>query len=131
MKDTSIRIRISEELKNEFFQKCEGKLQVPSMVLRKFIEDYVKEGQEMGKYPERYYFEKKEYDDGIYVRATSGGWTTEYYPDGDSDTSLEMTGVGEEITSVEAKNILNTYGWEICKECGKIVPEGTDCYCRA
>ncbi len=49
---------------------------------------------------------RKEYDDGIYVRATSGGWTTEYYPDGDSDTSLEMTGVGEKNYTSRSRKLI-------------------------
>lgn len=74
----------------------------------------------------KYYFEKKEYDGEVHVFATAEGWTSEYTPDGDVDTSLEMT-VGEEISQEEAEEILAEYGWEICKKCGKIFLGGSDC----
>lgn len=77
---------------------------------------------------EKYYFEKKEYDDGaVHIFATAKGWTNEYTPDGDVDTSLEMTGIGEKITQAEAGEILYEYGWNICGNCGNIFPEGGDC----
>ena len=72
-----------------------------------------------------YTFRKLE--DSIF--ATGGGWTSEYTPDGEVDTSLEHS-LGEEITQVEARKILQEYGWSICRSCGNIFPDGQDCMCQ-
>lgn len=74
----------------------------------------------------KYYFEKEKCEDGIHLLATRGGWTNEYTPDGEVDTSIEFT-AGEKITQEEAEKILNEYDWEICSECGNIFPGGGDC----
>jgi hypothetical protein len=65
-------------------------------------------------------------EDSIF--ATREGWTNEYTPDGDVDTSIEHSN-GEEMTQAEAKKILYSYGWNICEKCGDIFPEGGDCEC--
>ncbi len=38
-----IQFRVTEALKEEFFEKCEKNLQNPSAVLRKMIEDFVED----------------------------------------------------------------------------------------
>ena len=72
-------------------------------------------------------FTFRKLEDSIF--ATSGGWTSEFTPDGEVDTSLEHS-LGEEITQVEAEKILCSYGWIICEKCGDIFPDGGDCKCR-
>jgi len=74
---------------------------------------------------QKYTFRKL--DGSIYV--TGGGWTSEFTPDGEVDTSLEHH-IGDEISQVDAEKILNEYGWSICKKCGNIVPDGQDCMCQ-
>ena len=69
-------------------------------------------------------FTFRKLDDIIF--ATNEGWTNEYTPDGEVDTSLEHS-LGEEITQVEAEKILQEYGWSICDKCGNIYPDGGDC----
>ena len=72
-------------------------------------------------------FTFRKLEDSIF--ATSEGWTSEFTPDGEVDTSLEHS-LGEEITQVEAKKILCSYGWIICEKCGNIFPDGGDCKCQ-
>jgi len=60
------------------------------------------------------------------IFATNGGWTNEYTPDGDVDTSIEHS-LGEEIAQIEAEKILSEYGWSICEKCGNIFPDGGVC----
>lgn len=66
---------------------------------------------------------------GDTIFATGEGWTNEYTPDGDVDTSIEHS-LGGEISQIEAEKILNEYGWSICNQCGNIFPDGQDCKCR-
>ena len=73
----------------------------------------------------KYTFRKLE--DSIF--ATGGGWTSEFTPDGEVDTSLEHH-LGNEIPQVEAEKILQEYGWSICDKCGHIIPDGQDCMCQ-
>lgn len=49
MKHLNIQIRISEEMKNQFYKKCEDNGNVPSAVLRKFISEYIKDGNNVFK----------------------------------------------------------------------------------
>ena len=67
---------------------------------------------------------RKDADGTIY--ATAGGWTDEFSPSGEVDTSLEHHS-GEAISPEEAKTILEEYGWAICPQCGNIFPALSDC----
>ena len=69
----------------------------------------------------------RKFENILYI--TSEGWTSEYTPDGEVDTSIEHH-LGEEITQLEAEEILLEYGWVICKNCGNIVPDGPGCMCE-
>lgn len=72
-------------------------------------------------------FAFRKLEDSIF--ATYGGWTSEFTPDGEVDTSLEHS-LGVEITQAEAEKILCSYGWVICDNCGNIFPDGPDCECQ-
>lgn len=60
------------------------------------------------------------------IYATAGGWTNEFSPSGEVDTSLEHHR-GEAISPDEAEKILEEYGWAICTRCGNIYPALSDC----
>ena len=60
------------------------------------------------------------------IYATAGGWTNEFTPDGEVDTSLEHH-TGEAISPEEAETILEEYGWAVCPQCGNIYPALSDC----
>ena len=46
MKTVNLNIRISEEMRDEFKKQAEENAQTPSMLVRKWIEDYIKENVE-------------------------------------------------------------------------------------
>jgi len=46
MKTVNLNIRISEEMRDEFKKLAEENAQTPSMLVRKWIEDYIKENVE-------------------------------------------------------------------------------------
>jgi len=76
-----------------------------------------KEEEEMTM--EKYFFRKESVDDTVRIHATADGWTNTFTPDGEVDTSLEhQTGIP--ISAEEARDILTDWGWEICRQCGKI-----------
>jgi len=67
---------------------------------------------------------RKDADGTIY--ATAGGWTNEFLPNGDVETSLEHYS-GEAISPEEAEDLLWEYGWAVCPRCGNIYPALSDC----
>lgn len=71
----------------------------------------------------KFYFEKT---DSNSILATYGGYTNEYTPDGEVNTSLEYT-MHNNITQEKAEELLNQFGWFICEECGNIFVDGGDC----
>lgn len=47
MKNVYLNIRISEELKKEFDEKCRDNMQVASEVVRRLMEEYLKRGMDL------------------------------------------------------------------------------------
>ena len=45
MKNVNFNIRINEEMRNEFRKIAESKAQSPSALVRKWIEEYIKENK--------------------------------------------------------------------------------------
>jgi len=45
MKTVNLNIRISEEMRDEFKELAEGNAQTPSILVRNWIEDYIKENK--------------------------------------------------------------------------------------
>lgn len=48
-KQLNIQIRISEEQKDKFYSKCESEKEIPSEVLRKLIDRFIKDGMKVIK----------------------------------------------------------------------------------
>jgi len=85
----------------------------------------IKEKRKKGEWKMKIEFSFRKDAAGI-IYATAGGWTNEFTPDGDVDTSLEHH-TGEVISPEEAEDILEEYGWAICPQCGNIYPALSDC----
>lgn len=49
MKNVNLNIRVSEDLREEFYRIADENMQVPSMLIRRWIEDYVKENKKDSK----------------------------------------------------------------------------------
>lgn len=45
MKKVNLNIRISEELKNDFYRIAEENVQTPSALIRRWIEEYIKKNK--------------------------------------------------------------------------------------
>ncbi len=63
----------------------------------------------------------------LHVYATYDGWTNEYTENDFDLESLPCHNKGTEITEEEAREILNSFGYEICQKCGDIYVDVGDC----
>lgn len=49
MKEVGLSIKLSESLRDEFSKKCEENMQSQSSVIRRLIEQYIKDGMKIFK----------------------------------------------------------------------------------
>ena len=102
MKTVNLNIRISEEMRDEFKQIAEDNAQTPSMLVRKWIENYIKENKEENKM--KVVISKKKNHEGVI-----GKEFEEVYGEYEIDAALEHI---KEITE-EYESELNANGFEL------------------